>query len=103
MDPGQTAFFVFQQLQIVGYEAAAGALRVQQSPTFQLGHGPLHGVGVDPGLSRQLPHGGQTGPGAIAAGDHAQGQFFHQLGIYGPFAVKLPAHDLTSNTTVLRH
>ena len=57
---------------------------------LQLGHGPLHGVGVDTGLGRQLPHSGQTAAGGIFAIQNQQGDLLCQLLPDGAIFCKMP-------------
>ena len=63
--------FLRDAVALVGDEAAGGSLRIQQPIPFQLCQSALHGIGIDAGLCRHLPHRGKAAaasvPEAIAA------------------------------------
>ena len=77
---------------ILRYKSSRGALAVHQSVPLQLRHGPLHGVGVHPGLRGQVPHGGQPLPRRKHAGDDPDLDLLDELGVDGGIIGKLPSH-----------
>ena len=59
--------------------APGGALRLQKAAAFQLLQSALHGVGVDPGVSGQLPHGRNAAAGRELPCDEGKLQLLDQL------------------------
>ena len=90
--PGQGLPQAADAVCVLGDEPPGGALAVDQLFPLHLHHGPLHGVGVDPRLCRQVPHRGQARSRLQGAADDALLDLGDQLGVDGGVAAKLPSH-----------
>ena len=77
---------------VLRHKSSRGPLAVHQAVPLQLRQGPLHGVGVHPGLCGQVPHRGQSFPRGERAGNDAHLDLLDQLGINGGVVGKLPLH-----------
>ena len=75
---------------VLGDEASGGALAVDQTLAFHLGHGPLHGVGVDPCLGGPIPDGGEAVTRLQLAGDDPLLDLGDELGVNGQVAAEFP-------------
>ena len=77
----QASFRCFDHRLILRHKSARGPLGIHQPVPLQLRQRPLHGIGVDAGLRRQVPHRRQPLPRRKPAGDDAHLDLLDQLGI----------------------
>ena len=81
--------------------ASGGALRLQKAAAFQLLQSALHGVGVDPGVSGQLPHGWNAAAGREPPRDEGKLQLLDQLHIDRAARSNVPVHGVLCSFCII--
>ena len=77
---------------VLGDQPPRCAVGFRQPRLFQLCQRPLHSVGVDTRLGRQLPHRGQLAPRGVDSNENLPGDLLTQLLPDGTILGEFPLH-----------